>query len=87
MNLQPLGKKVLIKRKPEMTETEGGIIIPDTLTEKPMVGDVVSIGDEVDKIKLGDKILFGKFAGVEIANDAGGMFLVMDQSSILGIIL
>ena len=85
-SLQPLGARVLIKRKPELTETAGGIIIPDTLTEKPMEGDVISIGDEVKKVKVGDKVLFAKFAGVEILENEEGMFLIMSESELLGIL-
>jgi len=69
-----------------MTKTPGGIIIPDTLTEKPMEGMIVAIGDEVDKVKVGYRVLFRKFAGVEIADNEEGMFLVMVQDDILGII-
>ena len=86
MKLQPLGNRVLIKRKPEMTKTAGGIIIPDTLTEKPMEGKVLGIGDEVKKVKIFDKVLFAKFAGIEVVNNDEGMFLVMAESELLGII-
>lgn len=82
--LQPLGNRVLIKRKPELTETAGGIIIPDTCTSKPMEGDVVNIGDEVEKVKKGDKVLFAKFAGVEFLSNEDGQFLIMAESELLG---
>lgn len=84
MTFKPLGQRVLIKRKPEMTQTEGGIIIPDTLTAKPMEGQVLAIGDEVEKVKKGDKVLFAKFAGVEFLSNEDGQFLIMAESEILG---
>ena len=82
--LQPLGARVLIKRKSELTETAGGIIIPETLTEKPMEGIILAIGDEVEKVKKGDKVLFAKFAGVEFLSNEDGQFLIMAESEILG---
>jgi chaperonin GroES len=86
MKLTPLGKRVLVKRKPEMTKTAGGIIIPDTCTDKPMEGTVISIGDEVSKVKIGYEVLFAKFAGVEVINNKDGMYLLLDETSLLGII-
>ena len=86
MIFKPLGRKVLIKRKPEMTQTTGGIFIPDSATEKPMEGTILAIGDEVEKVKKGDKVLFAKFAGVEITENEEGMFLIMDEKQLLGII-
>ncbi len=84
--LQPLGARVLIKRKPELTETAGGIIIPETLTEKPMEGIILAIGDEIEKVKKDDKVLFAKFAGVEFLSNEDGQFLIMAESEILGTI-
>lgn len=86
MKLQPLGTRVLVKRKPEITKTAGGIFIPDTCTEKPMEGDILGIGDEVKKVKFGDRVLFAKFAGVEVVNNDEGMFLIMDENELLGLI-
>lgn len=86
MELQPLGKRVLVKRNAEMTETPGGIIIPDTFTEKPMEGRVIAIGDDIDKVDVDDRVLFAKFAGVEVVNNKDGMYLILDQDSLLGII-
>lgn len=84
--LQPLGNRVIVKRKPEITQTAGGIFIPETCTEKPMEGDVMAIGDEVTKVKVKDKVLFAKFAGVEILENDDGYWLVMHENEILGII-
>jgi chaperonin GroES len=84
MKLQPLGDRVLVRRKDEMTETPGGIIIPDSFTEKPMEGEVLAIGEETTKVKVGDNVLFAKFAGVEVMNNRDGMYLLLDQKSILG---
>lgn len=84
MKLQPLGKRVLVKRNPEMTCTPGGIIIPDTYTEKPMEGIIIAVGDDVDKVCVDDRVLFAKFAGVEVINNKDGMYLILDQDSLLG---
>ena len=94
--LKPLNANVLIRRDPEVTMSSGGIIIPDTLTEKPMEGEVLAVGTgrlldngftHPPTVKPGDRVMFGKFAGVEIVNNADdGMLLLMDEKSILGLI-
>ena len=90
-----LGSSLLVRRIPEMKESEGGIIIPDSATEKPMEGVVLVAGPGrmTDTglvlpmfVEVGDKVLFKKFAGVEVANNKEGMFLIMDQTNILGIL-
>ena len=86
MKIQPIGKRVLVKRQEEMKVTKGGIIIPDTVTEKPMEGTVMATGDEIDKLKVGQRVLFRKFGGVEISKMGDIMFLIMSQDDILGII-
>jgi chaperonin GroES len=78
-----------------MKQTEAGIIIPDTLTDKPMEGTVVAVGPGKTtdygvfhdmKVVVGDNVLFGKFAGVQIAENDEGEFIVMDQDYIIGIL-
>ena len=94
MAFRPLGDRVLIKRVEEEQKTKGGIIIPDTAKEKPQEGEVIAVGpggrDESGKltpidIKVGDRILFGKWSGTEIKLD-GKDLLIMKESDILGVI-
>jgi chaperonin GroES len=94
MNIKPLHDKVLIKRVDEETKTAGGIIIPDTAKEKPSEGIVEAIGNgfraEDGKIlpmsvKVGDRVLFGKWAGTEIKVN-GEARLIIKESDILAIV-
>ena len=94
MAFRPLGDRVLIKRVEEEAKTKGGIIIPDTVKEKPQEGEVLSVGpgarDESGKlqpldVKVGDRILFGKWSGTEVKLD-GEDLLIMKESDILGVL-
>ena len=93
MKITPLHDRVLIKRLDEMTKTAGGIIIPDTAKEKPSEGVVEAIGNgfraEDGKIipmsvKVGDKVLFGKWSGTEVKVN-GETMLIVKESDILGV--
>ena len=94
MKFRPLGDRVLVKRVEEETKTKGGIIIPDTVKEKPQEGEVIAVGagarDDSGKIqpldlKAGDKILFGKWSGSEVKID-GEDLLIMKESDVLGVL-
>lgn len=85
MNFQPLGKRVLVKRVEEQTTTASGIIIPDNAQEKPSAGEVVAVSSEVNELKVGDKVIFGKYAGSEITLD-GTKYIVINTEDIFGII-
>jgi chaperonin GroES len=94
MKFRPLHDRVLIKRLDAEEKTKGGIIIPDTVKEKPVEGEVVAVGSgnrgEDGKIhpldvKKGDRILFGKWSGTEVKID-GDELLIIKESDILGII-
>jgi chaperonin GroES len=94
MKFRPLHDRVVVRRIEENTKTAGGIIIPDTVKEKPMQGEIIAVGpgarDENGKlvpldVKRGDKILFGKWSGTEVKID-GEELLIMKESDILGII-
>ena len=94
MAFRPLGDRVLVKRVEEEEKTKGGIIIPDTAKEKPQEGEVVATGpgarDDNGKVqpldvKVGDKILFGKWSGSEVKLD-GQDLLIMKESDILGVV-
>ena len=95
MKIRPLQDRVLVKRVEEEAEkTKGGIIIPDTAKEKPQQGKVIAVGKgkvgddgkvtPMD-VKVGDKILFGKYAGSEIKLD-GDEHLIMREEDILGVL-
>ncbi len=89
INVKPLADRVLIKPAEAETKTAAGIIIPDTAKEKPMKGEVVAAGsgkkDEPMTVKVGDKVLYGKYSGTEINVD-GQEYLIMRESDIYAII-
>ena len=94
MKFRPLGDRVLVKRVEEETTTKGGIIIPDTAKEKPQEGEVLAVGpggrDEdgdyiAMDVKVGDRILFGKWSGTEVKID-GDDLIIMKESDILGVL-
>ena len=94
MNIKPLADRVLVKPIEEQEVKKGGIIIPDTAKEKPMEGEIIEIGagrvtDEGVKVELqvkkGDKVLYGKYSGTEVAFD-GNEYLIMRESDIFAII-
>ena len=94
MAFRPLGDRVLIKRIEEEEKTKGGIIIPDTAKEKPQEGEVLAVGpgarDDSGKriepeVKIGDRILFGKWSGTEVKID-GDDLIIMKESDILGVV-
>ena len=85
MNFQPLGKRVLVKRVEEATTTMSGIIIPDNAKEKPSRGEVVAVSKEVSELENGNQVLFGKYAGNEVAFE-GTKYIVLDVEDIFGII-
>ena len=94
MSFRPLGDRVLVKRVEEEAKTKGGIIIPDTAKEKPQEGEVLAVGpgarDESGKridpdVKVGDRILFGKWSGTEVKIE-GDDLIIMKESDILGVV-
>ena len=89
MKIQPLADRVLIKPAPAEEKTIGGIIIPDTAKEKPLKGEVVACGkgtkDEEMVVKIGDQVLYGKYAGQELEFE-GVKYLIMRQSDIVAIL-
>ena len=89
MNIKPLADRVLVVPAPAEEKTIGGIIIPDTAKEKPLKGEVVAVGndtkDEEMVVKVGDTVLYGKYAGTELELE-GNKYLIMRQSDILAIV-
>ncbi len=94
MKFKPLGDRVLVKPEEEKEEKRGGIIIPDTAKEKPMVGTVIAVGPgKLDdkgqrvqmNVKAGDRVLFGKYSGNEVKLDAEEL-MIMNEDDIYGIL-
>jgi len=94
MAFRPLHDRVVVKRLEGEEKTKGGIIIPDTAKEKPQEGKVIAVGpgrrDESGKltpldVKVGDRVLFGKWSGTEVKVD-GEDLLIMKESDIMGVV-
>jgi chaperonin GroES len=94
MKIKPLHDRVIVSRIEEQETTKGGIIIPDTAKEKPAEGKIVAVGDgktlesgekQTLTVKVGDRILFGKYAGTEINID-GEEHLIMREDDIIAIV-
>ena len=94
MKFRPLHDRVVVRRVESEAKTAGGIIIPDTAKEKPQEGEIIGVGpggrDESGKlipldVKVGDRILFGKWSGTEVKID-GEDLLIMKESDVMGVI-
>jgi len=94
MNLRPLQDRIIVKRMEEEQKTAGGLFIPETAKEKPQRGEIVAVGNgkktEDGKVlpldvKVGDKVLFGKYAGTEIKVD-GDEYLMMREDDLLAVV-
>ena len=94
MNLKPLRDRIVVKRVEEETVTKGGIIIPDNAKEKPSEGTVMAVGpgrwmdsgnQGVMTVKIGDRVLFGKYTGMEVAIN-GEALIVMTEDDVLGVL-
>jgi chaperonin GroES len=94
MKIRPLHDRVVVRRMEEERTSAGGIVIPDSATEKPIQGEIIAVGngkitDNGDTraldVKVGDRVLFGKYSGTEVKLD-GEEFLVMREEDIMGIV-
>jgi chaperonin GroES len=94
MNIRPLHDRLIVKREAEERKSPGGIVIPDTATEKPIFGKVIAVGKgkvlengEVRSpdVKKGDKILFGKYSGTEVKVD-GEELVVMREEDVMAVV-
>lgn len=94
MKIRPLHDRVIVRRVEEERTSPGGIVIPDTATEKPIQGEVIAVGNgkilesgEVRplELKVGDKVLFGKYSGTEV-KVAGEELLVMREEDVMGVV-
>jgi len=89
LSIKPLADRVIVQPAAAETKTKGGIIIPDTAKEKPQKGTIVAAGpgkkDEPVTVKVGDSVLYGKYAGTEINID-GQEYLIMRESDIFAVL-
>jgi chaperonin GroES len=94
MNIRPLHDRLIVKREAEERKSPGGIIIPDTATEKPTFGKVIAVGKgkilntgevRAPDVKTGDKILFGKYSGTEVKVD-GEELVVMREEDVMAVV-
>ncbi len=94
MKIRPLHDRVVVKRVEEETKTAGGIVLPGSAAEKPSEGEVVAVGTgkpldngqvRALEVKVGDKVLFGKYSGTEVKVD-GEQYVVMREEDIMGIL-
>ncbi len=94
MNIRPLHDRVVVRRMEEERTTAGGIVIPDSATEKPIQGEIIAVGkgkilENGDvrplDVKVGDRVLFGKYSGTEVKID-GKEFLVMREDDLMGVV-
>jgi chaperonin GroES len=94
MNIRPLHDRVVVRRMEEERTSAGGIVIPDSATEKPIQGEVIAVGkgkilESGDlrplDVKVGDRVLFGKYAGTEV-KVSGDEIVVMREDDIMGVI-
>jgi len=95
MNIQPLGDRIVVKPLEAESKTRGGIVLPDTAKEKPQEGKIVAVGKgktlengtvHPPEVKVGDKVLYGKYSGNEITTKDGEELLIMREEDILAII-
>jgi len=94
MNIQPLGDRVVVKALEAESKTKGGILLPDSAKEKPQEGKIVAVGKgktlengslQTLEVKVGDRILYGKYSGNEITTKEGEELLIMREEDILAI--
>ena len=94
MNIRPLHDRIVVRRVEDERTSPGGILIPDSATEKPMQGEVLAVGNgkmldsgeqRALDVKVGDKVLFGKYSGTEVKVD-GEEVLVMREDDVMGVI-
>ena len=93
MNIKPLGEKVVIRKLEAQEKTKSGILLPNQAQEKPQIAEVIAVGpggmvdgkEIIMQVKVGDKVIFPKFAGTEIKLD-GSEYTIVEESKLLAII-
>ena len=95
MNIQPLGDRIVVKALEAENKTKGGIVLPDTAKEKPQEGKVMAVGKgrllengqvKALEVKVGDRVLYGKYSGNEITTKDGEELLIMKEEDVLAIV-
>ncbi len=95
MNIKPLGDRILVKQLEAEEKTKGGIVLPDTVQEKPQEGEIVAVGKgkvldngnvQALEVKVGDRVLYGKYSGTEITSREGEIFQIMREDDVLAIV-
>lgn len=95
MNIKPLGDRILVKQLEAEEKTKGGIVLPDTVKEKPQEGEIVAVGKgkvldngnvQALEVKVGDRVLYGKYSGTEITSREGEIFQIMREDDVLAIV-
>lgn len=95
MAIQPLGDRIVVKALDAQEVTKGGIVLPDSVKEKPQEGKVVAVGKgkvldsgsvQAPEVKVGDRVLYGKYSGTEITTKEGEELLIMKEEDILAIV-
>ncbi len=93
MKFKPLGDRILLKQLEAKEQTKGGIVLPDTVKEKPQEGEIIAVGEGKKNsegkamplsLKVGDKILYGKYSGTEVVIDSED-YLIIREEDVLGI--
>lgn len=92
MNLKPLGDRIIIKKMEVEEKTKSGIVLPSTAKEQPLMAEIVAVGDEIlndekkkDQVKVGDKVIFSKYAGTEVKVD-GDELTILKLADILAVV-
>ena len=86
MKIRPLGERVLIKQTKQEETTKSGIVLPDTASkEKPIIGEVTAVGDAIKEIKIGDKVIYEKYAGTEV-KDNDDVYLLLEEKNVLAVV-
>jgi len=92
VNIQPLADRIIVKPLEAQEKTKGGIVLPDTAKEKPQEGEIIAVGKgkvlengsvQALEVKVGDKVLYGKYSGTEITTREGETLLIMREEDIL----
>jgi len=95
VNIQPLADRIIVKALEAQEKTKGGIVLPDTAKEKPQEGEVLAVGKgkvldngnvQALELKIGDKVLYGKYSGTEITTREGEELLIMREEDVLAVI-
>ena len=86
MKIKPLGKRILIKQTEQEEVTKSGIVLPGTASkEKPIIGEVLAIGKEIEDVSVGNKVIFEKYSGTEI-KDGDETYLILEKDNVLAIV-